>query len=109
MDYSGPVTPGVSEGITYFYHPSNPTAAAQDAVSWHVREDGWMGASPCMHGPLETTRKTPLKFRFLLQAHAGEINHAQADSVYQEFARSQPYQLKKPEQRHTNATVIRAS
>ncbi|WP_298859303.1 PmoA family protein [uncultured Gimesia sp.] len=109
MDYSGPVAPDVNEGITYFYHPSNPIAGAQDTVSWHVREDGWMGASPCMSGSLEATRQAPLKFRFLLQAHAGELDHTRAQKIYQEFAGSLPYQIKKTDQRHTSATVIRVS
>lgn len=109
MDYSGPVLPDVTEGITYFSHPSNPIAKSQAAVSWHVREDGWMGASPCMHGPLESTQNSPLVFRFLLHAHANEINHDLANEIYQKFASSQSYQLKKPEIRHTSATVVRTS
>ncbi|MCH9653615.1 MAG: PmoA family protein [Planctomycetes bacterium] len=109
MDYSGPVAPDVKEGITYYYHPSNSSSGAQDTVCWHVREDGWMGASPCMFGALETTRKAPLTFRFLLQAHAGELDHTRAQKIYQEFAGSLPYQIKKPDQRHTSATVIRVS
>ena len=107
MDYSGPVAPEITEGITYFYHPENPVAASEDSVSWHVREDGWMGASPCMHGSLETTRKTPLTFRFLLHAHAGEINHDQASRVYQQFSESLRYQLRKSQKKHTSASVSR--
>lgn len=107
MDYSGPVSPELTEGITYFYHPANPVAGSAGPVSWHVREDGWMGASPCMHGPLETTRQSPLTFRFLLHAHAGQLNHDEADSVYQQFSESLSYQLRQPEKRHTTATVSR--
>jgi len=51
MDYSGPVAVGsgpnrktVVEGITYFDHPDNP----RYPTHWHVRSDGWMGASFCM-------------------------------------------------------------
>ena len=29
-------------------------------TKWHVREDGWMGASVCLDGPIATTKKTPL-------------------------------------------------
>lgn len=108
MDYSGPISPEVTEGITYFYHPENPIAGSEKNVCWHVREDGWMGASPCMHGPLETTRKSPLTFRFLLHAHANQLNAAQANRIYQAFAQSKPYQIRKPAQRHTSATVVRA-
>ena len=48
IDYSGSVKPGVIEGITYFDHPSNPTFPSK----WHVRDDGWMGASVCRDAPL---------------------------------------------------------
>lgn len=59
MDYSGPVPGGdadgngIVEGVTYFDHPSSPTHPSH----WHVREDGWMGASLCMHEPRVTTRR----------------------------------------------------
>src|SRR5262249_25034268 len=61
VDYSGEVPPkGFHvEGITYFDHPSNPGHPTR----WHVREDGWMGASVCMQGPVTTTRKQPLVLR----------------------------------------------
>jgi hypothetical protein len=35
----------VTEGITYFDHAKNPSYPSH----WHVREDGWMGASLCRH------------------------------------------------------------
>ncbi|NQV27998.1 MAG: PmoA family protein [Rhodopirellula sp.] len=94
MDYSGPVLPGAEtadgdsktadtvEGITYFDHPDNPGFPNY----WHVREDGWMGASPCMHGPLQTTRAAPLRLRFLLHAHAGPIDPARAETIAKQFA-----------------------
>lgn len=41
VDYSGPVTKETVEGITLFDHPDNPNFPA----SFHVRDDGWMGAS----------------------------------------------------------------
>src|SRR5690606_2385055 len=43
MDYSGPVPTGGVEGIAYFDHPANPHYPTR----WHVRSDGWMGASLC--------------------------------------------------------------
>lgn len=109
MDYSGPVTLEAEEGITYFWHPANPVAGSEKTVSWHVREDGWMGAAPCMHGPLETTRTSPLTFRFLLHAHAGPLNARVAEQIFLEFSESRPYQIQKPAQRHTSATVNRVS
>lgn len=94
MDYSGPTMPAsenpdpnspagdVVEGITYFDHPQNPGFPNH----WHVREDGWMGASPCMHGPLQTTKANPLRVRFLLHAHAGPINSKRASEIAEQFA-----------------------
>ena len=98
MDYSGPVLPAANngarttpqtttddaivEGITYFDHPSNPGFPNR----WHVREDGWMGASPCMDGPLLTTRSAPLRLRFLLHAHSGKIDQSNASDIAEKFA-----------------------
>lgn len=91
MDYSGPVLPGedgtensadIVEGITYFDHPTNLGFPNR----WHVREDGWMGASPCMDGPLKTTRASPLRMRFLLHTHRGAIDPSQADTIAKRFS-----------------------
>jgi hypothetical protein len=91
MDYSGPVLPGVDgtensadvvEGITYFDHPTNSGFPNR----WHVREDGWMGASPCMDGPLQTTRTSPLRMRFLLHTHRGTIDPSRADTIAKRFS-----------------------
>ncbi len=82
MDYSGPVKEGVTEGITYFDHPQNP----RYPTKWHVREDGWMGASFCMDEPFILSRKQPLRLRYLLHAHAGAANPNRAEQVATEFA-----------------------
>ena len=39
-----------------------------------------------MDGPLQTTRSAPLRVRFLLHAHAGEIESSKADSIAAQFA-----------------------
>src|SRR3954452_7896942 len=67
VDYSGVQPGGHREGVTFFDHPSNPG----HPTAWHVREDGWMGASACFAGPRTTTRAEPLTLRYLLHAHAG--------------------------------------
>lgn len=87
MDYSGPVrAPGttetVVEGITYFDHPDNPGYPN----AWHVRADGWMGASICRNQPLTTSRNQPLRLRFLLHAHAGVVNRDRAAEIAAAFA-----------------------
>lgn len=98
MDYSGPVPdiaggrePAGIEGITYFDHPTNPGSP----VAWHVREDGWMGASVCMHEPVTTTRAKPLILRFLLHAHRGSINSDRANHIAAEFATRPAYEIAK--------------
>ena len=82
MDYSGPVAESVTEGITWFDHPSNPGYPSR----WHVREDGWMGASSCMDGPLEIRRAAPLRLRFLLHVHAGAVDPPRAAALAEQFA-----------------------
>jgi hypothetical protein len=84
MDYSGPVPSGETEGITYFDHPTNPG----HPVSWHVRADGWMGASVGMNGAVTTTRKAPLRLRYLLHAHRGPIRAERAEKLFRDFAAS---------------------
>lgn len=82
VDYSGPVRPEVVEGLTYFDHPSNPGFPNH----WHVRQDGWMGCAPCFAGSLTTTKKAPLRLRWLLHAHAGDCQPERAQQVAEQFA-----------------------
>jgi hypothetical protein len=107
MDYSGAVGKGegVIEGITYFDHPSNPG----HSVKWHVREDGWMGASVCMDGPVTTTRKQPLMLRYLLHAHKGAASAEKAGKVFDEFAAIKPYVAAKAKVKHTQFVIERTT
>lgn len=45
------------------------------------------GASVCMDGPLDVSRKNPLRLRFLLHAHSGPANRARADALAAQFAK----------------------
>lgn len=103
MDYSGPVSRDAFEGITYFDHPSNP----HHPTHWHVREDGWMGASACFSDPLITTRDRPLVLRYLLHAHAGPANAASAAAVFESFARLPAWSVTKATLKHETWTVRR--
>jgi len=103
MDYSGPVAAGtgparkaVVEGITYFDHPENPRYPSY----WHVREDGWMGASFCMQEGWTVPADAPLRLRYLLHAHRGPYDHARAESVQEAFARRPGFQIAKATERH---------
>lgn len=103
MDYSGPVAPGVDEGITYFDHPSNPG----HPTHWHVREDGWMGASACFSAPRTITQAAPLTLRYLLHAHAGRADAARAAATLADFAARPPFVIEKAKVKHEAFTVSR--
>ncbi len=81
MDYSGPVSEGVVEGITFFDHPTNP----HSPTHWHVRSDGWMGAAFCLAEGMTIQSDAPLKLRYLLHAHRGEVDKARAAKVLTAF------------------------
>jgi hypothetical protein len=103
MDYSGPVPGGATEGITYFDHPSNPGQPAH----WHVREDGWMGASPCMNASLTATRRQPLVLRYLLHAHAGPSDAARAAELAARFYASPAYEVFRVQVKHQQYEIRR--
>jgi len=71
VDYSGAVAQGGAEvvcaGITLMDHPSNPG----HPTPFHVREDGWMGASLTLRGPLKILPGQPLRLRYGLWVHRG--------------------------------------
>lgn len=66
-DYSGPVAPGISEGITLFDHPAN----LNHPTYFHVRNDGWMGASLTHEAPMVLKPGQPLQLRYGLHVHSG--------------------------------------
>jgi len=95
-----------TEGITFFDHPDNSTTEAP--APWHVREDGWMGVSPGMHGPLMTTQTRPLVMRYLLHAHGGAVNPDRAKTIADEFAQRNPYGVRKSTVRHHSHEIVRS-
>lgn len=103
MDYSGPIPAGGTEGITYFDHPSNPRYPNH----WHVREDGWMGVSVCMHNPTETTKAAPLVLRYLLHVHAGDVDPDRAAEVADAFASRPAFEVARAKVKHQQFVVRR--
>lgn len=104
VDYSGPAANSDEiEGITYFDHPDNPG----QPTHWHVREDGWMGASPCMHDSLEATPDNPLTVRYLLHAHGGGVEAEQANAVAEQFAGSAGFTVLPSAKKHTHMEISR--
>lgn len=103
MDYSGPIRPGVTEGITFFDHPGNP----DHPTHWHVREDGWMGASLCFADARIITKAAPLKLRYLLHAHRGGVDAARSQRVLTEFAARPAFTVTKAKVKHEMWTIAR--
>ncbi len=111
VDYSGPVPDStgpsraaVVEGITYFDHPANPHFPAK----WHVREDGWMGASLCFDQGIEIRREKPLTIRYLLSTHRGAVDAGRADKQAAAFASRPGLVVQKSTKKHKQAEVLRA-
>ncbi|GIW80894.1 MAG: hypothetical protein KatS3mg105_2701 [Gemmatales bacterium] len=110
MDYSGTVAVGsgktrkaIVEGITYFDHPHNPRYPTR----WHVREDGWMGASFCLDRGDTITAEKPLVLRYLLHAHSGAYDHAKAESIHKAFAARPGFIVLKSTKKHQQFEVNR--
>ena len=67
VDYSGPISSGVDEGITLLDHPANPNHPSH----FHVRNDGWMGASLTFQAPIMIEAGRLLRLRYGLYIHTG--------------------------------------
>lgn len=109
MDYSGPSGRGqvagsdAVEGISLFDHPINPG----QPTAWHVREDGWMCASPTLRAPLLTTRSAPLVLRYLLLIHAGPVDRQRNDEILQQFSQRESWRIQKTGRPHTEWEIVR--
>ena len=89
------------EGITYFDHPDNPGFPSK----WHVREDGWMGASFCMDEGRTLEPGQPLRLRYLLHAHGGGVDAARAARIAEAFARAALYVVVPSKAKHRQFEV----
>jgi hypothetical protein len=105
MDYSGPITDGKTEGVTYFDHPTNLSYPS----GWHVREDGWMGCSVGMHKAIVVSKKKPLKLHYLLHAHAGEMDSERADKIAADFKGFPKLDVIKSRKRHQSYEIVSVS
>lgn len=87
-DYSGPVAPGkdgappIVNGVTLFDHPQNPF----HPVQWHVRADGWMGASFNRSEPLEIKKDAPLKLKYRVWIHDGNCVPDKTDTIWKDWS-----------------------
>ena len=122
MDYSGPVrVPATADrrrsglrvqeaeqatviaGITYFDHADNPGYPAH----WHVREDGWMGASFNLARRYVIRRDKPLVLRYQLHAHTGTVDLQTTNEIAAEFNERSTFQLKRHSGPHVQYQVTR--
>ena len=81
VDYSGPIENDKIEGITLFDHPANPNHPSY----FHVRNDGWMGASLTFDGPREITPEKPLRIRYGLYVHRDMKPPAEIEEQWKRF------------------------
>jgi hypothetical protein len=105
IDYSGSIDAGTTEGITYFDHPDNNSFPSK----WHVRDDGWMGASICRDRPVMLTRENPTTWRYLLHAHPGHVKLDSANEIAKQFHSRAKLVVQKSDKAHHHATIDRTS
>jgi len=105
MDYSGPTQPNSDawEGLTYIDHPGNPGQPA----CWHVRDDGWMCASPCLNGSQVTTADSPLQLRYLLYVHSGAVQRDRVSEIANRFRSQGSLRLEKSAVSHIRWQIVR--
>lgn len=90
VDYSGPITATATEGATLLDHPLNPNHPSV----FHVRDDGWMGASLTFDGPRVIAPGKPLQLRYGIYVHANQSAREQLHQRWEEFSRTQPFEFK---------------
>jgi len=82
VDYSGLIARGSIEGLTLFDHPGNPGHPSP----FHVREDGWMGATLSEDRDTVVTRGKPLHLRYGVFVHAGMPDRTAIEKRWRQFA-----------------------
>ncbi len=84
VDYSGAIADKTLEGITLFDHPGNPNHPSV----YHVRNDGWMGASLTFDAPRTVAPGKGLRLRYGLYVHAGQPGVAALEARWTAFAKT---------------------
>lgn len=82
VDYSGKIAKDAAGGITLMDHPKN----VNHPTHFHVRDDGWMGASLTFAGPRTITKDQPLQLRYGLFVHGDVPEHARIEREFKSFA-----------------------
>jgi len=86
VDYSGAVTNKRLQGITLFDHPDNPNFPTY----FHVRNDGWMGASLTFDGPRKIQPNEPLHLRYGLYIHSDMKAKDAIEAKWKRFTEIRP-------------------
>jgi hypothetical protein len=81
VDYSGPITADRTNGITLLDHTANPNHPSV----FHVRNDGWMGASFSFNGPFKLPAGRQLRLLYALYIHDGAPLTEQIERRFAEF------------------------
>jgi hypothetical protein len=89
VDYSGPVTAALDEGITLMDHPQN----LHHPVEFHVRNDGWMGAATTFRAPVTVEAAQPLHLKYGLLVHSGLGESSEIEAQWRRFAEEPPRPL----------------
>lgn len=84
MDYSGAIVSNTVEGITFFDHPANPNHPSH----FHVRNDGWMGASLTFDAARVIETNAPLQLRYGFHVHGGLPATNQIERAWADFSRT---------------------
>ena len=84
VDYSGPIKTGVVEGVALFDHPANPNHPS----IFHVRDDGWMGASFSHAAAFPLTKGKSLRLRYGLYIHETPTRDA-IEARWRAFAKTE--------------------
>jgi len=82
VDYSGAIKNGVIEGVALMDHPANPNHPSV----FHVRGDGWMGASLTFDGDRVIEPGKALRLRYGLYVHSGAPALEEIEKMWKEFA-----------------------
>lgn len=83
VDYSGAITNDKLEGISLFDHPDNPNFP----TTFHVRNDGWMGASLTFSDPREIHPSELLHLRYGLYIHSDLKSAEEIQAKWLQFSK----------------------
>lgn len=81
VDYSGPITRDAIEGITLMCHPANPVFPS----AFHVRNDGWMGATMSYQKPVQLKQGESITLRYALYVHSGVPSPEKIEQAFAVF------------------------